>query len=52
MKKNSKKIKYRSYSFRLNEKTYKALKKFRGESGESWNLFFYNNLIKKDDKKR
>ena len=48
-KKIKKKIEYRSYSFRLNDETYKTLKKMRNKYDKSWNLFFYNNLIKKDE---
>jgi len=46
------KIEYLSRSFRLHEQTYESLKELRKESGLSWNLFFYNNLIKKDGDKR
>ena len=46
------KIEYLSRSFRLHEQTSESLKELRKESGLSWNLFFYNNLIKKDGDKR
>jgi hypothetical protein len=43
--KDKAKIKYPTYSFKLNEKTYKLLKEKRDKRGKSWNIFFYN-LIK------
>jgi predicted DNA-binding protein len=35
------KIRYRSYSFRLNDKTWERLKEMKKESGKSWNLFIF-----------
>ena len=45
-------IKYKSYTFKLNKKTIDTLREMRGKTELSWNLFFYNNLIKKDGDKR
>ena len=45
-------IKYKAYAFKLNDKTVETLREMKQQSGLSWNLFFYNNLIKKDGDKR
>ena len=43
------KIRYKSFAFRLNQKTYDLLKREKIKSGKSWNLFIYN-LIKNEKK--
>ena len=39
-----KKESYKSYSFRLNDKTYNLLKEMKNFRGKSWNLFVYEVL--------
>jgi len=39
-------IKYKGYSFKLNEKTYKQLRKLKEKKNLSWNLLFLE-MIKK-----
>ena len=44
------KLQYNTKTFRLSDETIKGLTKAKESSGLSWNLYFYNNLIKKDEK--
>ena len=45
------KIEYLSRSFRLHQQTYSSLKELKNKAGLSWNLFFYNKIIKNKNKK-
>ena len=45
MKEKKEKIKYKKYSFRLHDDTYKTLKKEKNKLGLSWNKYIYS-LIK------
>ena len=44
MNKKEKKIKYPTFTVRMNKETINLLKKKKLESGKSWNLFIYNLL--------
>ena len=46
--KEEEKIRYDSFCFRLDRRTYELLKKKKIKSEKSWNLFIYN-LIKKNE---
>lgn len=48
MKEENKHKSYKNYQFRLNDKTFEKLKELKKRSNLSWNLFFYEYLIKKD----
>lgn len=42
-----KNIKYKGFCFKLNENTYKKLKKKKEKSGKSWNLFLLSLIEKR-----
>lgn len=48
-KKTNEKQRYKTFSFRLHEKTFKNFKEKKLKSGLSWNRFIYNLITKKND---